>query len=182
MRAISLCWPRGTLIRCLCTPSVLDVLGSSHPAFRVCGLDDRTALHWSTALELASLQGEQQHEMRNRGYLLLQAALVTQECLPKALDAVRAASLYGDDYNLLKFTNFASNQNISRHIEEYLETYLFRTAAELRALHERLKMHTITAAGAIYVVPFCLMAEPGCRAHDQEFSHYDMRKWMAILR
>ena len=106
--------------------------------------------------------------MRNRGYLLLQAALVTQECLPKALDAVQAESLYGDDYNLLKFTNFASSQNISRHIEEDLETYLMRAAAERRALHERLKMHTITAAGAIYVVPFCLMAEPGCRAHERE--------------
>jgi hypothetical protein len=106
--------------------------------------------------------------------------LVTQESLPKALDAVRAASLYGDDYNLL--TNFASSQNISRHIEEDLETYLLSAAAELRALHERLKMHTITAAGAVCVVPFCLMAEPGCRAHDREFSVYDARKCMAVLR
>ena len=182
VRTTSLCWPRGTSIPCLCTPSALDVLGSFYPAFRVCGLDDRTVLHWSTALGLTPLQGEQQHEMRSRGYLLLQAALLTRECLPNALDAIRTVSLYGDDYNLWKFTNFASSQNITRHIEENLETYLLRAAKELHALYERLKMQTITAAGAIYVTPFCLMAEPGCKAHDREFSVYDMRKWMAVLR
>ena len=161
---------------------MLDVLGSFHPIFRVCRLDDRTALHWSTALGLAPLQGKQPHEMRSRGYLMLQAALVTTECLPKGLDAVQAPSLYGDDYNRMNFTNFASSQNIARHIEEDLETYLLRAAAEPRALHERLKTHTITAAGVVYVVTFCLMVEPGCKAHDQEICVYGVRKWKAVLR